>query len=254
MRYEIHYSCISNIGKIRNINQDNFICNGQYLSDETSLHFPISGKAYPNTPLLFGIFDGMGGEECGEVASLIAAKHASAPLKSEDPILALSEFCSAANKLICDYASAHEVASMGTTAAMLLFSEKCISLCNIGDSRIFLFSDGELNQLSVDHVTQAPFGRKPPLSQNLGIPPEEMIIDPYLSSGKYRPGDKFLICSDGITDMLTNDEISSAISDKSVTEATAMLVDTALERGGKDNITAITLEVKKKKLCLFGRK
>ena len=254
MRYEIHYSCISNIGKIRKVNQDNFICDGQYLSENNQPAFPLSGKLPTKRPVLFGIFDGMGGEECGEVASLIAAEEATKPLNGNDHVIALAEFCKIANQRICDYASENGVSSMGTTAAMLLFSKDEITLCNIGDSKIFICSNGELSQISVDHVAPAPFGRKPPLSQNLGIPPEEMIIEPFLSKGECVIGDRFLVCSDGVTDMLTNEEIFNIISEKPVEEAMTELVDAALERGGKDNTTAILLEVKKKRCSLFCRK
>ena len=72
---------------------------------------------------------------------------------------------------------------MGTTAAILAFTGNGVTLCNIGDSKIFRFCDGELEQISKDHVTVAAYGVKPPLSQNLGISPTELIIDPYLAQG-----------------------------------------------------------------------
>ena len=78
MHYEIQYSCISHIGKVRAINQDNFICNGSYLKlDNTDNGFSTSGYVTSKKPTLFGIYDGMGGEECGEIASYIASKAAS---------------------------------------------------------------------------------------------------------------------------------------------------------------------------------
>lgn len=218
--------------------------------------FPLVKTTMLKKPLLFGVFDGMGGEECGEVASLIAAKQASLPLDMSDPVLTLADLCKDANAEICKYASEHGISSMGTTAAMLLFSKRSITLCNIGDSKVFLFSDGRMEQISEDHIGPAPFGRKPPLSQNLGIPPEEMIIEPYLSKRVHVTDSRFLICSDGVTDMLTNDEIASIIATASIAEASTRLIDAALERGGKDNATAILIEVKKKSLfsCFINNK
>ena len=78
MNYRVYYSCCSHLGKYRSINQDNFYCDGMYMftSDE-ELDFPIEGCQKTKEPLLFAVFDGMGGEECGEKAALIAAECAS---------------------------------------------------------------------------------------------------------------------------------------------------------------------------------
>jgi protein phosphatase len=140
---------------------------------------------------------------------------------------------------------------MGTTAAMLLFSKHNITLCNIGDSRIFRISENEMFQVSMDHVSIAPFGKKPFLSQNLGIPPEEVVIEPYFSSGDYFNGDKYLICSDGLTDMVSENEICQIICSNSINDSTNLLLQKALENGGRDNVTIILLEVKQKKFSLF---
>lgn len=199
MHYKIHYSCLSHIGNVRSVNQDNFICDGRYMeNDETPIEFPICGTKTSKEVSVFGIFDGMGGEECGEIASYIASKTASDIEMGKDATEALSKFCQKANLAICDYATLHEVTSMGTTAAMLVFTEKEVALCNIGDSKIFRLCDGKLEQISMDHVAVAAFGVKPPLSQNLGIPPNELVIDPYLARGPYNDGDTYLICSDGL--------------------------------------------------------
>ena len=136
---------------------------------------------------------------------------------------------------------------MGTTAAMLLFSKKDITLCNIGDSKVFSFSEGELEQISKDHVVISAFGTKPPLSQSLGIPPNELLIEPYLAQGRYKNGDIYLICSDGLTDMVMLDEIRGILVNYSIQEASSALVSKALENGGRDNITIILLGVKQKK-------
>lgn len=74
MIYTIHYSCLTHIGKRRSTNQDNFLCDGKYRENacETS-EFSMSGSSDTSQPRLFAVFDGMGGEECGEMASWIAA-------------------------------------------------------------------------------------------------------------------------------------------------------------------------------------
>ena len=77
------------------------------------------------------------------------------------------------NEKVCSYAAEHEVASMGTTAAMLYFTGREATVCNIGDSRIFRFRSGEIIQLSVDHTGIAAYGVKHPLYQYIGIPAEK---------------------------------------------------------------------------------
>lgn len=248
MHYEIAYSCISHIGNVRSRNQDNFICDGAYLkTDDSKMVFPLNGTVCTKTPTLFGIFDGMGGEECGEIASYIAAKEASVTPLSKDGVLTLTEYCKQANTKICEYAENNSVSAMGTTAAMLLCSKNEITLCNIGDSKVFRFADGELEQISTDHVVIAAFGTKPPLSQNLGIPPDQLLIEPYLSQGRYINGDKYLICSDGLTDMMTLEEIKELLTSQQVEDSASNLVNRALKNGGKDNVTVILLEIKQRK-------
>lgn len=246
MYYNIHFACVSHIGNIRSINQDNFICDGSYMEiNDEKIVFPLCGKKYSDDNAVFGIFDGMGGEECGEVASYIASKAASSLVIGNDAVSDLSEFCKKANDDICDYAKTHEVSSMGTTAAMLAFTEKDVVLCNIGDSKIFQFSNGALEQISKDHVAIAPFGMKPPLSQNLGIPPNEMIIVPYLARGEYNDGDIYLICSDGLTDMVSTIEISELLDSKPIDEAAMLLLEKALANGGRDNTSIIICRIER---------
>ena len=185
----------------------------------------------------------MGGEECGEVAAYIAAKGAAALQASDNAAVSLFEFCRKANQDICDYAALHNIASMGTTAAMLAFTGEEIALCNIGDSKIFRFYNGMLEQISKDHTAASPYGIKPPLLQNLGIPPDELIIEPYLAHGTYNVGDVYLLCSDGLTDMVPEDEIAPLLAANPAEKAASLLFEKALANGGKDNITLILCKI-----------
>lgn len=257
MHYNIHFACISHIGNVRSINQDNFICDGRYMEvSGEKMDFPLCGTKASKENSVFGIFDGMGGEECGEIASYIASKTASTIEIGNDATADLAQFCHKANRDICDYATLHEVSAMGTTAAMLVFTDKEIALCNIGDSKIFRLNGGTLQQISKDHIAVSAFGVKPPLSQNLGIPPNELVIDPYLARGAYHDGDVYLICSDGLTDMVTTEEISEVLTTGCIQKGIETLLSKALENGGKDNVTIILLEVQRKKnrLLNFFRK
>lgn len=252
MKYIIEYSCVSHIGKLRGINQDNFICNYEYMSPNTEYYeFPINGTVFPQDFAVFGVFDGMGGEECGEIAAFIAAETAAKIKFKDEPITQIRTFCKLANRKICDYAQDNSISSMGTTAAMLCFCEKEIVLCNVGDSKIFLFSEKNLEQISKDHITPGPYGKKPALLQNLGIPETEMIIEPYISRGEYRNGDRYLICSDGLTDMVPIEQIEEIVDKNTLEEATQRLLNEALENGGRDNITVMVFEIKQCKRNLM---
>ncbi len=248
MSYEIQYSCISHIGNVRKNNQDNYICDGHYIEDsKIQASCSVYGKVKIKNHKIFGVFDGMGGEECGEVASCIAAKQAlSLPIRKND-ICLMNEYCEKTNQKICDYTKQHSISSMGTTAAMLLFSRRIITLCNIGDSKIYRFSNGKLEQISKDHISISAYGTKPPLSQNLGIPSNVLKIEPYLSQSRYKNGDKYLICSDGLTDSLNKQKIQEILLAYSTEEATTCLVNSALQNFSKDNITVLLIEINRYK-------
>lgn len=252
MSYKVLYSCISHVGKKRSMNQDNYFCDGRFMSaGKQDFAAPVDGEIVSAKPTVLGVFDGMGGEECGEIAAYLAAKAVSQIIYTGDSVNDLATYCKNANKLICDYTVLNSLSSMGTTAAMLLFKGEEITLCNIGDSRIFRISKGEITQISEDHVAISAFGTKPPLTQSLGIPEDELIIEPYFSKGILNKDDKYVICSDGLTDMVGNDVIKQIVTDNTPDKATRLLVNKALENGGKDNVTVIVAQVKKK--SIFGR-
>lgn len=254
MKYKIYYSCSSHVGKSRSVNQDNFICNGKYMAeDEKPFTFPLTGTLIEDNPSMIGVFDGMGGEERGEVASYIAAKCAAEISIGEKPLDDLLEFCKSANEKICNYATENDFLAMGTTAALLIFNKSEIALCNIGDSKIYRFAEKKLEQISTDHYAVAAHGLKPPLSQNLGIPVTEMVIAPHIARGFYNDGDIYLLCTDGLTDMVTEEEIENILLNTAFDESINRLLEKALDKGGKDNITIILCKVEGEKWSLFDK-
>lgn len=243
MEQRICFSCASDIGRKRKVNQDNFACNGRYMSlHSKNDRVSFSGQTEPSGFQLFGVFDGMGGEEYGEVASFLAAKDAVDLKQSEYTEKELRALCFRSNQKICQYAEDHGLYSMGTTAALLAFSEDRIVLCNIGDSKIFRFDGANLNQISIDHLTYAPAGNKQNLSQNLGIPEDCMIIDPYAKTLEPNRDELFILCSDGLTDMVDAEEIGMIASETKVSDLADALVKRALEKGGKDNVTVVAVK------------
>lgn len=249
MNYRILYSCVCHIGNVRSKNQDNIICDETYLDiNDKNVDPFLCGVKSSKTPSVFGVFDGLGGEACGDVASYIAAKNAAELKIKKDAVSALTEYCDRTNRDICFYADKNQISAMGTTAAILVFTRKGITLCNIGDSKIFRFCGGVLEQISTDHVMSATYGVKPLLSQKLGVSPAELIIEPYYARMLYNDGDIYLICSDGLTDMLTTAEIERTLAVNSLREACTELLKRALSNGGRDNTTIILCKIERERL------
>jgi len=243
MRFSIDYSCVSHIGKCREINQDNFVCNGYYKDPGTGMYGPDYGRVDENFPALFAVFDGMGGESCGEIASYIAAKTAADTSIGSHFLQSLSDYCKNANRKICEYAKNNGVSSMGTTAALLAFTKEGIGLCNVGDTKIFRFSENCLSRISKDHIITSSYYEKPILTQNLGISEEEKPIEPFFAKGRYKDGDMFIICSDGLTNMVSRLKMEMLLNHNPYTDVIETLLDMALDRGGSDDITIIVCKI-----------
>jgi len=255
--YIIEYAALCETGKQRLKNQDNFWCSGEFLGSENKgLAEPLTGAADIASIPIFAVFDGMGGEKCGEVAAHLAARalDRACPSRQEKDLKHFfSSACQKMNAEVCGYAKGNHIGRMGTTAVMLGFGRRNVYLCNIGDSRAYLLTLGEITQISKDHVVDVTALRKPPLTQHLGIAEDEFVIEPYFAIGEYGDGDRYLLCSDGLTDMLSEKEMGAILSPKKpVFESAGALMEAAIQNGGADNITIILCELSKKKF--FKRK
>lgn len=248
MVFRLEAACLCDTGRLRKNNEDNFYFNGQCLPVENrGLSHPLSGVFSPGKNAFFAVFDGMGGENYGEYAAFAAADC----LRSLDGVqngaadkAGLEELCLRLNDAVVETARKMSTGRMGATLAALSFTAGAVAVCNLGDSRAFRFRDGVFLQLSVDHVSSR-MGRsraKAPLIQYLGIDPEEVVVEPYIAGEPLASGDWYLLCSDGLTDMLSNLEIVSILSRADTAAGCAEeLVRAALDRGGRDNVTVITI-------------
>ena len=247
----IDYAVLCDKGKVRVKNQDNFWCQGSYLGqDNAGLRIPIAGSAEIGKHPTFAIFDGMGGECFGEVAAYIAAKTFDAcfpTIHIGNKEFDLADTFFKMNKAICDYSvSCNVIGHMGSTAALVMFKGNKVWIGNIGDSRVYLFRDGLLRQVSQDHTSNIAHYAKPPLSQHLGIPEEEFVIAPYITGFTYKNYDQYLLCSDGLTDMVSLEEMEKTMRDcQNVKDGVVKLMETAMAGGGTDNITIIICETRK---------
>lgn len=255
MECRLSAACLCNMGRVRGNNEDNFYFDGRTMPlDHTSLDKPLLQDVSTSPFAAFGVFDGMGGEENGEVASFVAAETFKDKCRwlreyVAPPQQFLAEASAAMNDAVA--AEARKVPGrVGTTGVMLCFSEDEVYCGNVGDSRAYRFHKSALFQLSTDH-NDAKFlrdhgvvGRKPRLTQYIGLDPEEMMIEPSYAKEKLQQGDRYLLCSDGLTDMLDNLTLCSILKNSAtVQQGVEALMDTALERGGRDNITIILVEV-----------
>jgi serine/threonine protein phosphatase PrpC len=205
-------------------------------------------------PPVFAVADGMGGAQAGEVASRIAAAvfrefHEADALEAERRVEAIIQ---EANRRIHERAHADAHASgMGTTVTAALVEGERVTIGHVGDSRAYRIRDGELEQLTQDHSLVADLIRSGRLSpEEADVHPQRSVItralgtDPEVDVDTVvvdaRPGDMFLLCSDGLTTMLGDDEILSVVREtESLDQAVKALVKSANRRGGEDNVTVI---------------
>lgn len=252
-------SVMSHPGKCREKNEDNFCLHGMLLRPEVAPK-PFRYRGKTQHPILVGVFDGMGGMQAGERASRIAAESAGDAIvaleNAAQPEQALVKICKNANKRTCDEMQQVTQTRMGSTASMLCFFGDTCYLCNVGDSPIFLLRHGALTEISHEHTEKENFIRiygaaaaaarkKFKLTQYIGIFPEEMEIEPYTHVCRVFPGDRLLICSDGLTDMVPLEQIRQIMLKRLSSAATVkLLTEQALTNGGKDNVTVLCADVK----------
>lgn len=253
MDFQIEAACGCSLGRVRHNNEDNFLFDGSCLPEKNSGQLPplnLYGAFEGSVSL--AVFDGMGGMDHGEAASATAAESVKQLLEQmEAPSPeALEDLCLQANRTVWQKAVELGTGRMGTTLAMLCFEEDHVYAVNVGDSRIFGLRGERLVRISRDHTDEAYMkakgivGRKPRLTQYLGIDPGEVRLEPHVTRGGVQTGDTYLICTDGLTDMLDEETICHLLAVSGTACACAEnLISTALERGGRDNVTVIVCRI-----------
>lgn len=252
VRLIIEAACICNTGRIRKNNEDNFYFNGECLDLENNgLAAPITVTTPLKTGICYAVFDGLGGECFGECASFAAAQHMQKTRRTLADVLIpapkhLVNMVNRLNDAVLKAQKEKMTEHMATTMVAFYFSGRHVYSCNLGDSRAFRLRDGELRQMSTDHAANRP-GRgyaKAPLTQYLGINTDEMLLEPSIDKEEVQQGDMYLLCSDGLTDMLSNSEISDIMcKSKSAESCAEALVAATLEHGGRDNVTVIVCKL-----------
>ena len=234
---------ITDIGKKRSMNQDYV-----YASDQ-----PVG-----NLKNLLIVADGMGGHNAGDLASRYTVQEMLAYIKESEedrPVPLLSMAIHHANEQVLEKAeSEKELEGMGTTLVAATVQDEYLYVANVGDSRLYLIDDG-IEQITHDHSLVEEMIRIGELQRkDAKNYPDRNVIT--LAIGvrvpvrvdffdvKLEHGDKILLCSDGLTNMVEDEEILEIVrKSSSIEEAAGTLVDTANKNGGKDNISVVLAEI-----------
>ena len=261
MSIKIDAAVCSNMGKVRKNNEDNFYFNGLYM-DESQRNSGGLFNLTSNDPIqMYAVCDGMGGEEGGEDASITAVRSLMQYNRTSHRVNGsqqLKEMLQRTSDTIEDNANKKGFRS-GTTIAMVVVCDDTIRIVHVGDSRVYCLDNGKLNRMTVDHSeVQRMFAmglikeeemdthpKRHVISQFLGMPRSDALVAPTISDRlKLKSGDRYLLCSDGLTDMVKDPEIHDILSKAgNAEEAVKNLTIAALHHGGKDNVTSICLFV-----------
>jgi PPM family protein phosphatase len=247
MTLALRYAVRSDVGLLREGNED---------------------SAYAS-PRLLAVADGMGGHAAGEVASAVAIASVAAldgpaldgsglngPGRGGDLLGSLKEAVHSASDTLHQMASADPaVEGMGTTLTAMLWAGQGYALCHIGDSRGYMLRDGELYQITHDHSLVQSLVDEGRLSQEEAAthPQRSLILraldgrgeaEPDLSMRKAMLGDRYLLCSDGLSDVVSAETLHHTLSTlPDLDDVTIQLIELAIRGGGPDNITVVVADV-----------
>jgi serine/threonine protein phosphatase PrpC len=209
--------------------------------------------AYMVRDPLFAVADGMGGHQGGEVASNLALERLE---RASDGDSDLADVVREANRAVFEQAAQDPgLAGMGTTLTAVRVQDERLHLAHVGDSRMYLLRDGRLERITTDHtVVEQLVDQGRMTAEDAKIHPQRSILTRALGVDEdiqvdeadvdVRPGDRVLLCSDGLTGMVDEDRILSILTATPDPQATcAALIEAANQAGGQDNITAVVLDV-----------
>ena len=234
---------MTHIGRRRDMNQD-------YMYTSTT---PVG-----SLPNLFVVADGMGGHNAGEYASRFTVDKVVEVISQngqQEPVAAMKEALTEANSQLLEEAGADPSKSgMGTTVVAATVIGDLLHVANIGDSRLYVIDHEAIRQITRDHSLVEEMVRlgemdkaaakvhpdKNIITRAIGVT-RELAVDFF--EVELRPGDMILLCSDGLTNMVEDEEIKEIVMEqKNIVEKAEKLINTANENGGKDNITVVLIE------------
>lgn len=258
----VAFSAASDIGIARSTNQDNLFVMRPIVSHDKLEHYAVSGTV--QLPALFAICDGMGGGKNGELASYLATKmiaevnvHQLASMENDQLEECFTElYQKMSDAVYTDYG--HLGILVGCTATLLYLDEKRIYIVNAGDSpgmccsngrlQVITQSDNRANQLylmgQIPEKERWTHKTKNQLTQYLGMDPEEVRMSPHMVRMDWPAEDAFfLICSDGLLDKNSFQTLEHCLRSRQTLDAAKKCVQSALDAGSRDNVTAIVVKV-----------
>jgi serine/threonine protein phosphatase PrpC len=240
-------SALSHPGLLRERNEDSLVVGpctqcATVTENPQTLVFPLA------TPLVVAVADGLGGHPGGDVASALAVRRLASigpALSDEDTVRAALNAC---NRAVHEAAGGDEgskFAAMGTTVAGTVVQPDSLMVFNVGDSRVFASSPDGLVQVSVDDSPPLEPGQRTTslVTQCLGGTLAYRAISPHVAAVPLSPGDRYLICTDGLTDPVTPDVLEEVMREPDDGRAAFELWKAAIEAGGPDNITLAIVRV-----------
>ena len=251
--------CVStHPGCVRSFNEDSFVVNNVFRIPSRP-KANVNGEAFPQ-PLVCGVFDGMGGETNGDLASELCAKRSvgiydELTQNTATPDEAVFRFVTDSNRSVVEMLDSSGSSRGGSTFVLAVLLDGLVYPYSLGDSRLYLYSGGVLRQINTDHTLAMKkyFANVYTLEEAVNSPDSHKLTfflgvdinNAGLVPAVYEPfvlgkDEKLLLCSDGLYDMLSLAEIG-AILDKDSNTVSYELVKAALERGGVDNITCVVI-------------
>jgi serine/threonine protein phosphatase PrpC len=240
-------SALSHPGLRRERNEDSLVIGpwilcGAVTANPQTLVFPLG------TPLVVAVADGLGGQPGGDVASALVVRRIASigpALSSEE---AVRDALSACNRAVYEAAGGDEgkgLVTMGTTVAGVVVQPGSLLVFNVGDSRVFAAPRDGLRQVSVDDSPRLEPGQRTTflVTQCLGGTSGYRAIHPHVSAASLSSGDRYLICTDGLTDPVTTDVLDEVMREHDDGRAVFELGKAAIEAGGPDNITLAVVRV-----------
>ncbi len=263
---DLRWSGLSHRGRVRTNNEDTFLA---LRFDGQEVHYlgKNGDASWARADFVFAVSDGMGGANSGEFASRITVDKITklmprgfrpeAPGPTGNYHVTLAElFAAIHHDLLKLGQSYEECRGMGTTLSLVWFTPGWLYFGHIGDSRIYhLPAAGGINQLTHDHSHVGWLRRQGRISErqardhpgrnalNQALGAEHQIIDPQFGVLPCSPGDRFLLCSDGLSDGLWDRHLDEIVRTPGTEPVAQRLLHAALERSGRDNITALVVEV-----------
>ena len=235
-------SAASRIGCVRSQNEDMILVDNQFIREDSCRTQFVLGR---DDRLMMAVADGMGGHNRGDIASNDTLRNLQYFFYDIPSCLSVGDFNEAIvgwlesiNNYIASKGRADEqFKGMGTTLVGLAFYEEEFYSLNCGDSRLYLFRNGELKQLTTDHSLSNLLGsekRTSVITNCIGGGCSSSYIDIVRLTPEIVSGDMFILCSDGLTDMLSDDKIARLMANGA--DANAMC-EAAIEAGGFDNVS-----------------